>query len=262
MLKRIGYLVYIVIKWAALTYEARLLGGRAVQGGFNALCQHSFRALIKPAGSGLNGGSGLNAGSARLLRLNPKPAAASRAGFSSEAIVWSMPAQLKAAAEAAGPGGVPADLCRRIWTTLLCVAALKAMNECYLLRARSAKEAGSFDETVVDRAMAFLQEACGEHEELGLMTDKLEAEAEAFVTAWKRRQALNTQQSRVAWKEQMFARNALDAQRIGGAIIMAMRRGHATFFAFFAPSALVVVRWQQALLLFTSIMGMLTIDIW
>ena len=51
-------------------------------------------------------------------------------------------------------------------------------------------------------------------------------------------------------------------RRIMNTVVMAMRRGHPTFSTLLAPSTNLVQRWQQCMLVFTALMGMLTIDIW
>ena len=47
-----------------------------------------------------------------------------------------------------------------------------------------------------------------------------------------------------------------------GVVVTACRRGHDTFRALLAPPSNPVAKWQQAMIVFTAFMGMLTIDIW
>ena len=59
------------------------------------------------------------------------------AGFTAEAIAWSVPERLRAVtAEAASSTGEPVVVAERVWATLLSVAALKGMPEHFLLQAR------------------------------------------------------------------------------------------------------------------------------
>ena len=57
----------------------------------------------------------------------------SGAGYSHEAIAWSVPERLKWAAQAPGFETLPVE---RIWATALACATLKGMSEHFLLQAR------------------------------------------------------------------------------------------------------------------------------
>ena len=178
-------------------------------------------------------------------------------GFDHSAICSSMPDRLRKAAAEDG-SGLPAE---RIWTTLLAVRMLMSMHECFLLQARSSSaEAGSsFDETVVDRAMAWLQSVADRSEPLAAMIYELMEEAEAQVKVWRSRQASLAARTQASWKKQQSNRDALDAQRVAGSVAMAFRRNHDTFSALLAPATGAVQRWQQFFLVVTALMGMLTV---
>ena len=85
-------------------------------------------------------------------------------------------------------------------------------------------------------------------------------EAQLYVTAWTARQTAIAAETQQAWNEQPENRNAIDGQRVVGSVAMALRRGHDTFSSLLAPSTGAVQRWQQAMLVFTSIMGAQQID--
>ena len=87
-----------------------------------------------------------------------------------------------------------------------------------------------------------------------MLPDVLE-EAQRCAAAWAARQTAIAAESQQGWKEQPENRNAVDGQRVAGSLAMALRRGHDTFSSLLAPSTGAVQRWQQAMLLFTAIMG-------
>ena len=176
-------------------------------------------------------------------------------GFEHSAICASMPERLRELA-AASAGALPAE---RIWTTLLAVRMLISMDECLLLQARRSKVQGSFDETVVDRAMGWLQSVADDSMSLAALMEDLEAEAQAFVKVWRNCQATLAAHTQAAWVKQPSNRDALDAQRIAGAVAMAFRRNHDTFSSFLAPATGSIQRWQQLFLVITALMGMLTV---
>ena len=67
------------------------------------------------------------------IELSSAEARCSDAGYSQEAIAWSVPERLKWAAQAPGFEPVPVE---RIWATELACATLKGINEHFLLQAR------------------------------------------------------------------------------------------------------------------------------
>ena len=176
-------------------------------------------------------------------------------GFDQGAIYGSVPEILRRAAAEDG-SGLPVE---RIWTTLLAVRMLASMYECFLLQARSSTHDGSIDETVVDRAMGWLQTVAGDSEPFAVVLDELLAEADACVKAWRNRQAGLAGRTQAAWTKQQSNRNALDTQRVAGSVAMALRRNHDTFSALLAPATGSIQRWQQLFLVVTALMGMLTV---
>ena len=208
-------------------------------------------------------------------------------GYSAAALRWSVPEPLMLLQTAAGGEAVlPAA---RVWTTLLGAAALRRIDEHFLLQARppavpaslgngvrvdcasqphppplrrcralQAVEGGAAaDETVLDRAMAWLLASANGNRKLRAMLPQLEAEAQAHMAAWHARQTRAAEASRKAWLAQTFNRNALEGQRIRGFLATAARRGHETFSAVLAPPTGSLKRWQACLLVGTALMGML-----
>lgn len=75
--------------------------------------------------------------------------------FPLDAIEWSMPPELRRLSEYAGksPRKLKTFSPLRIWTTVLCTAALRRADESFLVET---VESGGFDETIVDRSMQWL----------------------------------------------------------------------------------------------------------
>lgn len=148
-------------------------------------------------------------------------------GFDIGAVEWSMPGRLREAAAAEGGaargaeaecGAAPQPFpALRIWvrplaaparaqgclkithssvmnrkppnpllpqTTMLCAAALRGLDESFLL---STREAQGFEETVVDRAMGYLDAQCEEFPRLAEARGALLKEAAETVAAWETR---------------------------------------------------------------------------
>ena len=72
--------------------------------------------------------------------------------------------------------------------------------------------AGTFDETVADRARGWLDNLAATHEPLWLVLEQSEAAADAHIRAWKRRCRMLATSTREAWHQQPKNRNHVDGQ--------------------------------------------------
>ena len=181
-------------------------------------------------------------------------------GYDVDAVPWSVPEALaKVAAEAAGGqggDGSAAQQAARVWCTLLGVATLAALDECYL-RARAGRE-----ETVVDAATAWLQKQAAASAPLAEAMPELELAAQAQVALWRKRQRINSRASRAAWVENRRVRTVTDVERALGTVAQGLCKGHETWSIPLGSPAMPVTRWQSVLLLFLSFAVMLCVDIW
>ena len=96
---------------------------------------------------GGEGGGGEGEGGGRC----PSASACPLSGHDATAVAWSLPGVLAELAEA-GACPVPA---LRLWGTLLAIEALRSLDVSFLVQKRSA-EAQTFDETIMDRACAWV----------------------------------------------------------------------------------------------------------
>ena len=103
---------------------------------------------------------------------------------------------------------------------------------------------GSLDETVVDRAAAWISEVASSSPALVEILGDLAASAEGFVKLWKMRQRACTTQTRNAWIANGRVRSATDMHRAAGMIARFLCRGHATFSIALGSSTQPILRWQ------------------
>lgn len=104
--------------------------------------------------------------------------------------------------------------CPPAQTTILCTAALMRMDESFLLHEFSLH---GFDETVVDRAMLWLQEQCDACPGLAEMREGLWKEAEELLEAWELRHIASIKASKVALSQSGTVRSRLERNRVHGA---------------------------------------------
>lgn len=99
----------------------------------------------------------------------------------------------------------------RIWTTSLCAATLMGLEESWLVSSE-----GDPDETIVDRAFAWLGTQGALSPEIAQVLPGVRAKAQATAEFWKLHQLLATQEVRKVGREGRF-RSTNETLRLMGA---------------------------------------------
>lgn len=186
-------------------------------------------------------------------------------GFDFEALEWSMPKEL-----ARLDGLVPEEEAQgrhrhgpvnalRIWTTQLCVAALLAMDESWLVDASS----DQFDNpTIVDVAMEWLERQARRSPAVAEVLDGSLKQAEDTVALWAHHEALSADATRRAERRDNPWLTVNEATRLAGQLFRSLTRDHETVAAFLSDPADPLKRYQRAVVLFTAVLIGFTTNVW
>lgn len=143
---------------------------------------------------------------------------------------------------------------------MLCACTLKNLVDNFLLKTM---ETDGYEETLLDRAMDWLDAMCDEYPGLAEKKTELMKQAAAVTDAWETRQLASINETKSALTSRgINVRNFFEKKRIQALIADTMMRAHETFSAFVAPPTHPVMRWQRWIVIFTLILGVLTVDIW
>lgn len=180
-------------------------------------------------------------------------------GFDFEAIEWSMPrelAKLHGSHAESGAGSVNA---LRIWTTQLCVAALLAMDESWLVDASS----DQFDNpTIVDAAMEWLERQAKRSPAVASVLDASLKTAEDTVALWAHHQTLSADATRRTEKRENPWISVNETTRLAGQLFRSLLRDHDTVASFMSDPGDPLKRYQRAMILFTAVLVGLTTNVW
>lgn len=191
-------------------------------------------------------------------------------GFTTGAFDYTMPPELReifrsASAMSGAPGaaeGADLDaaalktLAARLWTTLLVLAVATNATESFLLKTENSD---GVDETIVCRAMAWVDFVAERFPQLRPRLDSLFARAEAVTAAWEARNRLQVTRSREAWNRQADVRRATDFHRASGVMVESFFETHETLSTVLTGGGTGLKRWQRVVVLCTLIMGMLCV---
>lgn len=230
-------------------------------GGFVVVVAGEARGAARRSKS-LRAQGGLEGGATQeeMLRKEQCPLT----GFAASAFDFTMPDELRALFAAAGAAETaralgeedPGALARRLWATLVAVSAARGSAESFLLRT---EEADGIDETVVCRAMAWVEIVAEGFPALKPRLSRLSDRADAVRAAWEARNEAQVALAREAWSRHGSLRRATDVHRAAGALAEAVCESHETLSAGLSAGATGLRRWQRVVVLCTLILGMLCV---
>lgn len=201
-----------------------------------------------------------------LTAVKPVDATCPLSGFDADAVEWSVPASLrelkgrysgrKAGSRRNLSVGMAPFNASRVWATVLSVTALLRLDESWLV-----SREGEADETLIDRAMAWLHLQEQAVPELARLLIPLFHEAESLVAdSWELVQDITV---RTAREEQMRAvelHRATQLSRAAGHVATRSLMKHETASCFTAPPTDGVLRYQRVMVYLTAVLAMLTVE--
>lgn len=171
-------------------------------------------------------------------------------GFDPAAIEWSLPPKLRELdGYRSASTGAPLDAVR-VWSTLLSSHALLRLEESFLLHTQ---ERDGFEETIVDRGMAWLEKKCDEHPHLARAYPELSERAVEYLEAWELVRDATITQSRLAWNADKENKWTVEKQKLQALMAGTVMKAHETFSVLFSPPTEWVLSWQKAFVICTAL---------
>ena len=158
--------------------------------------------------------------------------------YAIDAVAKTLPPELRALVERGSLSGSAAET---VWCTALAVAAMEAMDECFLVN-----EEGETEVTLVDRSTSWLQDQAAAHAGLRAALPGVMADARAHEEAWELRQRKMMGAAKHAAQMDHVFYALGEFQRFVGRVTMIFRRRHETFSILLCPPSEFVQRHQKA----------------
>ena len=172
--------------------------------------------------------------------------------FSMAGALASMPHALRAAT---------AEPAERVWVTLLCMALLEGMENCYIVNGVASKEMEEEEVTMVDQAESWLTGVASRDADVAAALPGARVRAARMTREW----AL-AQEERIAALRRFELsgqhRSAQQVSRVVGEVVRAAQTKHETFSTFLGPPQDGLQRWQKWCMMLTVIIGGLTVETW